>query len=103
MEKLTSPIERFQFLSGLSDLSWDDCCDAWFEARKLLPSLAEYAKDAEARGRAAGLEEALKEYESCRNHYEEREKLAEVEACEDCARGIRKRIQQVTLGQVSGK
>lgn len=39
-EKMRSPLERFQYLVGLSELSWQDCQDAWFESVKLIPQIA---------------------------------------------------------------
>jgi hypothetical protein len=44
---MKTPIEKFQYLSGLSQLSWEDAQDAWFESNKLIPEIAEYVKSIE--------------------------------------------------------
>ena len=39
-EKMSSPIDKFKYLCGLKELSWEDCQDAWFESQKLMPEIA---------------------------------------------------------------
>lgn len=46
-EKFQTPLEKLQFLNGLSELSWDDCQDAWFESNKLMPQIAAHLSAAE--------------------------------------------------------
>lgn len=41
-----SPIEKFQFLCGLKELSWEDCQDAWFESQKIMPDIAKSYEEA---------------------------------------------------------
>lgn len=39
------PIDEFNYLIGLKDLSWDDCQDAWYRTVKLMPEIeAEYQR-----------------------------------------------------------
>jgi len=39
-EEMDSPIDKFKFLCGLKNLSWNECQDAWFESQKLMPEIA---------------------------------------------------------------
>lgn len=48
-DKMTSPLEKLQYLNGLSGLSWEDCQDAWFESNQLMPKIAEALASLEAR------------------------------------------------------
>lgn len=43
-EQMNGSAQKFEYLSGLADLSWSDCQDAWFEARKLIPEVAKEVK-----------------------------------------------------------
>jgi septal ring factor EnvC (AmiA/AmiB activator) len=58
-EKFQTPLEKLQFLNGLSELSWDDCQDAWFESNKLMPQIAAQLSAAEKENEV--LQERLKE------------------------------------------
>jgi hypothetical protein len=50
---MTTPIEKFEYLAGLADLSWHDCQDAWFESRQLIPKIAPYLRELEAKATPA--------------------------------------------------
>lgn len=40
-EMMTSPLEKFQYLAELTNMSWHDCCDAWLEAKNQIPAVVE--------------------------------------------------------------
>lgn len=40
LAKFKSSADKFQYLSGLSKLSWDDCQDAWYGALELIPEVS---------------------------------------------------------------
>jgi len=40
LDQFSNSAEKFEYLSGLSELSWDDCQDVWFAAKKLIPEVA---------------------------------------------------------------
>jgi hypothetical protein len=52
-EAMTTPIEKFEYLAGLADLSWHDCQDAWFESRQLIQKIAPYLRELESKAPAA--------------------------------------------------
>lgn len=73
-EKFQTPLEKLQFLNGLSELSWDDCQDAWFESNKLMPQIAAQLSAAEKerdslKSKLAVAVEALEWYANP-NHWE---------------------------------
>lgn len=47
-EMMANPVEKLQYLAGLSDLSWNDCIEAWFEAKKQIPEVAKHVQQLEA-------------------------------------------------------
>lgn len=51
-------IEKFQYLIGLKNLSWQDCQDAWFASVKLMPKIEKEFTALQAR--CEKLEEAIK-------------------------------------------
>jgi chromosome segregation ATPase len=88
LDSFGSVQEKFEYLTGLSNLSWDDCCDAWFEAKKLIPEVA--AENARLKSKLAEKDTELKKLkesmlgnkvnELIMERGELREKLAEKDA-----------------------
>jgi len=60
LEQFKTSAEKFEYLSGLSELSWDDCQDAWFASKKLIPEVAKELRLAADREKV--LVEALRFY-----------------------------------------
>lgn len=82
-EKLECPLEKFQFLCGLKELSWEDCQDSWFESQKIMPDIV-VAYDAIARKLEQAEEDVRfyrKEWESaCERERYRSDELAEAKA-----------------------
>lgn len=80
-EQMRTPLERFEYLTGLSDLSWDDCCDAWLEAKRQIPEVTAQLAAARAEVEEMKVEHAVWEKHSLVQIVSERDALrAEVAA-----------------------
>ena len=48
LDQFKSSADKFSYLSGLKDLSWEDCCDAFYAAKELIPEVSKEIKELES-------------------------------------------------------
>lgn len=111
LSKYKTSAEKFQYLSVLADLSWEDCQDAWFASRQLIPEIAkELTELANLRERNASLEsrlrvavEALEFYSNTENISDENFSHGRMVKEPNTVDGPGERYWEHDLGQIADK